>query len=543
MTDINSSNKYIPFARKYRPSNFAELQGQEVLVKVLSYTILNDRLAGGYLLTGIRGVGKTTSARIIAKTVNCSALITEDTVVNSVKLKYNEQGAKPIGRRVTSNNVGKFKSIDYTIRTCEECTNCISFNNHNHPDIIEIDAASKTSVDDIRRIIESAEYKPLQGKHKIFIIDEVHMLSKGAFNALLKTLEEPPPHIIFIFATTEVQKIPATIISRCQRYDLRRLSFEEIFKLLEYITKQENLKADIEALRIISFKSEGSARDAVSILDQAASMSAKSDNIISSQVINQMLGLVDTSVIIEFFEYIIHRETEKAINLINKLYSFSVNLEIFIESVADFIAYLNKVKMLPNYSLPIYESFNDRIKNILSEISLPYLSILWQIYNKGVVEIKISYNQLTETEMLVIKSIYSRSLPLLTDFDVNNQNLNQSINPEIKKKFEIVDFLEYLYKNNEIDIYYFLLNHTELKNSGYNRLEFFSLEITSKIKKQIEDLLVTFSKEKFEVIIIKEQNKQTLKNQLIGKIEASNDFALIKKHFPNAMISDILLKN
>ncbi|AFB21575.1 DNA polymerase III subunit gamma/tau [Rickettsia canadensis] len=544
MTDINSSNKYIPFARKYRPGNFAELQGQEVLVKVLSYTILNDRLAGGYLLTGIRGVGKTTSARIIAKTVNCSALITEDTVVNSVKLKYNEQGAKPIGnRRVTSNNVGKFKSIDYTIRTCEECTNCISFNNHNHPDIIEIDAASKTSVDDIRRIIESAEYKPLQGKHKIFIIDEVHMLSKGAFNALLKTLEEPPPHIIFIFATTEVQKIPATIISRCQRYDLRRLSFEEIFKLLEYITKQENLKADIEALRIISFKSEGSARDAVSILDQAASMSAKSDNIISSQVINQMLGLVDTSVIIEFFEYIIRRETEKAINLINKLYSFSVNLEIFIESVADFIAYLNKVKMLPNYRLPIYESFNDRIKNILSEISLPYLSILWQIYNKGVVEIKISYNQLTETEMLVIKSIYSRSLPLLTDFDVNNQNLNQSINPEIKKKFEIVDFLEYLYKNNEIDIYYFLLNHTELKNFGYNRLEFFSLEITSKIKKQIEDLLVTFSKEKFEVIIIKEQNKQTLKNQLIGKIEASNDFALIKKYFPNAMISDILLKN
>lgn len=510
MLDINSSNQYIPFARKYRPSNFAELQGQEVLVKVLSYTILNDRLAGGYLLTGIRGVGKTTSARIIAKAVNCSALITENT----------------------------------TIKTCEQCTNCISFNNHNHPDIIEIDAASKTSVDDIRRIIESAEYKPLQGKHKIFIIDEVHMLSKGAFNALLKTLEEPPPHIIFIFATTEVQKIPATIISRCQRYDLRRLSFEEIFKLLEYITKQENLKTDIEALRIIAYKSEGSARDAVSILDQAASMSVKSDNIISPQVINQMLGLVDSSVIIEFVECIIYRETEKAINLINKLYGSSVNLEIFIESASDFIAYLNKVKMLPNYSLPIYESFNDRTKNILDKTSLPHLSILWQIYNKGVGEIKISYNQLTETEMLVIKSIYSTSLPLLTDFDGNNQNLNQSINPEIKKKkFEIVDFLEYLYKNNEIDIYYFLLNHTELKNLSNNRLEFVSLEVTSKIKRQIDDLLAAFTNEKFEIVIIKEQNKQTLKNQLIGKIEASNDFGLIKKHFPNITISDILLKS
>ncbi|MFA1689057.1 DNA polymerase III subunit gamma/tau [Candidatus Rickettsia barbariae] len=506
MLDINSSNQYIPFARKYRPSNFAELQGQEVLVKVLSYTILNDRLAGGYLLTGIRGVGKTTSARIIAKAVNCSALITENT----------------------------------TIKTCEQCTNCISFNNHNHPDIIEIDAASKTSVDDIRRIMESAEYKPLQGKYKIFIIDEVHMLSKGAFNALLKTLEEPPPHIIFIFATTEVQKIPATIISRCQRYDLRRLSFEEIFKLLEYITKQENLKTDIEALRIIAYKSEGSARDAVSILDQAASMSVKSDNIISPQVINQMLGLVDSSVIIEFVECIIYRETEKAINLINKLYGSSVNLEIFIESASDFIAYLNKVKMLPNYSLPIYESFNDRTKNILDKTSLPHLSILWQIYNKGVGEIKISYNQLTETEMLVIKSIYSTSL--LTDFDGNNQNLNQSINPE-KKKFEIVDFLEYLYKNNEIDIYYFLLNHMELKNLSNNRLEFVSLEVTSKIKRQIDDLLAAFTNEKFEIVIIKEQNKQTLKNQLIGKIEASNDFGLIKKHFPNITISDILLKS
>ncbi|ADE30445.1 DNA polymerase III gamma and tau chains [Rickettsia prowazekii str. Rp22] len=501
----NSSNQYIPFARKYRPSNFTELQGQEVLVKILSYTILNDRLVGGYLLTGIRGIGKTTSARIIAKAVNCSALITENTA----------------------------------IKTCEKCTNCVSFNNHNHPDIIEIDAASKTSIDDIRRIIESAEYKPLQGKHKIFIIDEVHMLSKGAFNALLKTLEEPPPHVIFIFATTEVQKVPSTIISRCQRYDLRRLSFEEIFKLLQYITKQENLIADVEALRIIAHKSEGSARDAVSILDQAASMSAKSGNIISPQIINQMLGLVDTSFILEFIENIISRETEKAINLINKLYyGFSINLETFIKSVADFIAYLNKVKILPNYSLPIYESFNYRTKSILDKISLPHLSILWQIYNKGVTEIKISYNQLIETEMLVIKSIYSTSLPLLND---SNANIMNADNSGIKK-IEILDFLEYLYKNNEIDIYYFLLNHTELKKLSDNRLELYSLEVTHKLKKQIEDLLAAFTKEKPEFIVIKEQNKQTLKGQLINKIETSNDFSLIKKHFPNVKITDILLK-
>ncbi|XVN41023.1 MAG: DNA polymerase III subunit gamma/tau [Rickettsia endosymbiont of Argas persicus] len=509
MTDINSSNNYIPFARKYRPSGFAELHGQEVLVKVLSYTILNNRLAGGYLLTGIRGVGKTTSARIIAKAVNCTSLIAE-------------------------NN---------DIKTCEQCVNCISFNNQNHPDIIEIDAASKTSVDDIRRIIESTEYKPLQGKYKIFIIDEVHMLSKGAFNALLKTLEEPPPHVIFIFATTEVQKIPATIISRCQRYDLKRLSFEEIFKLLEHIAKEENLKTDIEALRVIAYKSEGSARDAVSILDQAASMSAKAGSVITAQVINQMLGLVDGSVVIEFLEYIVKRNVEKAINLVNTLYSFSVNLEMFIESVSEFIAYLNKVKMLPNYSVPLYESFESRIKNILNKISFPHLSILWQIYSKGIGEIKISYNQLTETEMLIIKSIYSASLPLEEEAKSNSENLKQLYTEEIKKKFEIVDFLKYLYENNEIEIYYFLLNNLEVKSFADNKLEVISLEITSKIKKQIEDLLLNFSNEKFEIVVTKKQQQKTLKSQLMDKIESSQDFSLVKKHFPNSSISDIFLKN
>ncbi|MGX6960508.1 MAG: DNA polymerase III subunit gamma/tau [Rickettsia endosymbiont of Pentastiridius leporinus] len=509
MTGINSNSQYIPFARKYRPGSFAELHGQDVLVKVLSYTILNNRLSGGYLLTGIRGVGKTTSARIIAKAVNCSSLITEDS----------------------------------TIKTCETCINCTSFNNHNHPDIIEVDAASKTSVEDIRRIIESSEYKPLQGKYKIFIIDEVHMLSKGAFNALLKTLEEPPPHVIFIFATTEVQKIPTTIISRCQRYDLKRLNFEEIFNLLEYIVKAENLKTDIEALRVIAYKSDGSARDAISILDQAASMSAKSGNIIDKQTINQMLGLVDGSVVIEFLEYIVNRDVEKAINLANRLYGSSVNLELFIESAADFIAYLNKVKMLPNYCLPIYESFNDKIKAILAKTSFPHLSILWQIYNKGVAEIKISYNQLTETEMLIIKSIYSVSLPLAEDSpNINNNSLPVS-NQEIKKKFEIVDFLKYLYENNEIEIYYFLLNNLEVKSFVENKLEFVSLEVTSKMKKQIEDLLFAFSKERFEVIITKKQQNLTLKTQLIDKIQTSQDFNLIKKHFPDSKILDILLKN
>jgi DNA polymerase-3 subunit gamma/tau len=401
-------NQYIPFARKYRPNNFSELQGQEVLVKVLSNSIANNRLLQAYLLTGIRGVGKTTSARIIAKNVNCSAII------------------------IQGND----------IKPCEQCLNCISFSNHNHPDVMEIDAASKTSVDDIRRIIESAEYKPLLGAYKVFIIDEVHMLSKGAFNALLKTLEEPPPHVIFILATTEVQKIPSTIISRCQRYDLRRLSFAEIFSLLEYIVKAENLTADLDALRIIASKSDGSARDAISILDQASTLLKESGSLINAQTVNNMLGLVDTASIIEFARYIVNKDAKGAITLVEKLYNSSANLEILIESIADFIAYLNKLKMLPDYTLPIYESFNDDIQNILNKISLEHLSILWQIYSKGVQEVKISYNQLMEAEMLVIKSIYSHSLPSIAELaedPVSDVDIATTITleeNEIKKKLK-----------------------------------------------------------------------------------------------------------
>ncbi len=505
---VKSSVQYIPFARKYRPSNFFELQGQEVLVKILSHTILSNRLAQGYLLTGIRGVGKTSSARIIAKTVNCTDLITEG--VN--------------------------------IRTCELCSNCISFNNHNHPDIIEIDAASRTSVEDIRKIIESAEYKPLLSQYKIFIIDEVHMLSKGAFNALLKTLEEPPPHIIFIFATTEVQKIPSTIISRCQRYDLRRLTFEEIFNLLTFIADKEGLKVEPAALKIIAAKSDGSARDAVSILDQAAGMSAKSDSLITCQMINRILGLVDIAVIIEFFNYIINRDVTSAITLVDKLYMSSANLEIFIESVADFIAYLNKIKMLPNYSLPIYESFSE-IKDILAKISFSRLSVLWQIYSKAIQEVKISYNQLTETEMLVIKSIYSQSLPSMEELASVSTPVNTHQVLQIKEDYKIIDFLKYLHQSNEMEIYYLLLNEVEIKSFANNKLRIVGPNITSKVKQQISELLFSWSNEQFEVLVTKQLEIQNLKSQLTNKIEASKDLELIKKHFPSAIISDILLKN
>ncbi len=498
-----ATDLYINFARKYRPTNFSELYGQEVLTKVLSYTIIKNRISQCYLLTGVRGVGKTTSARIIAKTINCTNLVIKG----------------------------------YSIMPCNNCHNCSSFSNNNHPDIIEIDAASKTSVDDIRKIIESSEYKPLIARYTVFIIDEVHMLSKGAFNALLKILEEPPTHVIFIFATTEPQKIPLTVISRCQRYDLRRLTFDEILQLIQSIVKKEQLKVEIDALRIIASRSDGSARDAVSVLDQATSVAAGES--ITPKIIYQILGLVDTASIVKFFEYIIQKDAIKSIDLVNHLYDSSANLEIFVALIADFTAYLSKIKISPNYHNPIYESFNNNITNILTKVTLSQLSIIWQIYSKGIMEIKSSHNQLIEAEMLVIKSIYSQMLPSLeelTDIYNNSDQLEQC-------DYKITDFLEFLYLHNEIELYYRLLNQVELKVFSHHTIEIAGSDLNTKIKEQIASLLFVWSNKTWNVIITKQLKIITLKEQLINKVKLSQDWKVLTKHFPNVMISDILLKN
>ncbi len=500
---MKETSQYTTFARKYRPSNFSELYGQEVLAKVLNYTIINNRIVQGYLLTGIRGVGKTTSARIIAKTINCTNPIIEEK----------------------------------RILPCEHCQNCSSFNQNKHPDIIEIDAASKTSVDDIRKIIESSEYKPLIGKYSVYIIDEVHMLSKGAFNALLKILEEPPAHIIFIFATTEPQKIPLTVISRCQRYDLRRLTFDEIFQLLQEISQKEQMEVEIGALRVIASRAEGSAREAIAVLDQATGLAE--EGMVTAEIVYQVLGLVDTSNIIKFFEYIVRKDAAKAIELLGRLYMSSANLEIFTASVADFIAYLSKVKLLTKYQDPAYEAFGSEVKNILSQIDLASLSIIWQIYSKGIIEIKTAHNQLIEAEMLAIKSIYCQMLPTIEDLTATY--IDDSQLQTKPKDYQITDFLTYLHSNNELEIYYLLLNEVEIKSFGVGVLEIAGNNILGKIKEQIASLLFAWTGQIWNVIITKQLEVVTIKGQLIDKVKSSQDWAILTKHFPGITISDILL--
>lgn len=495
-----TTEQYINFARKYRPSNFLEVHGQEVLTKILSYAILKERIAQGYLLTGIRGVGKTTSARIIAKTINCT-----DPVIT-------QQNIKP----------------------CEQCQNCLSFNKNNHPDIVEIDAASKTSIDDIRKIIESSEYKPLIGRYSIFIIDEVHMLSKGAFNALLKILEEPPAHIIFIFATTEPQKIPLTVISRCQRYDLKRLTFNEILHLLKGIAEKERLKIEEEALRVIASRSDGSARDAISVLDQVVGL-GEGESITSADVC-RILGLVDTSSVIKFFEAVIKKDVGKSLDLLNGLYVSSANLEIFITLVADFVAYLSKVKLLPSYQNPIYQSFSKEIEEILGRATTSRLSVIWQIYSKGIMDMKVSHNQMIEAEMLAIKSIYSQMLPSIEELSSESIQERQPA-----ANYPITDFLNYLHSNNEMEIYYQLMHNLEVKSFSNDTIEIAGKDLNKKMQEQLSSLLSRWSGRAYKVIVSTQEQILTIKEQFIDKVRSSKDWEILIKHFPEITISDILL--
>ena len=537
-------SSYVPFARKYRPKNFSELVGQEVLSKTLSYCISNKKLAGAILLTGIRGVGKTSSARIIAKTINCTS------------------------PNITNTN---------EIAPCESCKNCESFQNVNHPDVIEIDAASRTGVDDVREIIESSEYRPLLGAYKIFIIDEVHMLSKSAFNALLKLIEEPPPHVIFIFATTEVQKIPLTVISRCQRYDLRRLAFEEILLLLQKIAKDENVKFEEEALKIIALKSEGSARDAVAILDQASSYVHNKDDsdIVSADSVNKMLGLVQVSTILKLIQLIIAGNPKEAIKLVEEIYANSNSLEFFIQQVSDFIANLTKEKVIPAFHNPLYKNYQTEITDILIGTSVSRLSILWQIFNNGTEEIKSSHNELITAEMLVIKAIYSCNIPKMEDImdaqdtvmgrspqggrstiqEKNNKVLDGHVAPQARRHDDVAghslavnttpdiyDFLKFCHAAGEMGLYYFLLNEIEVKNFASGLMEIASNEKITQ-EKLLKEMLHKWTGADWKLVASKQEEVVSLKQKLLEKVKVSEDFAIIKNNFPNADISDIILKS
>ena len=367
---------YVVLARKYRPETFGDLIGQQAMVQTLRNAFATDRIAQGYMLTGVRGVGKTTTARILARALN-----------------YSGPGIE--GPTTDLPNLG------------EQCADIIK---GSHPDVLEMDAASNTGIDNIREIIESARYKPLIARYKVYIIDEVHMLSKGAFNALLKTLEEPPEHVKFIFATTEVRKVPVTVLSRCQRFDLRRVGVEDLVAHLGHITEQEQATADPEALALIARAAEGSVRDALSILDQAIAMGSGNVN---SEAVRQMLGLADRGRIFDLLEQIFAGATAPAVEALSALYADGAEPDQVLADLADAVHFATRTKIAGEAAAGDAVSAEERRRaaELAARLSMPLLARAWQMLLKGIEETARAPNQLAAAEMVIIRLAHTADLP------------------------------------------------------------------------------------------------------------------------------------
>ena len=376
MAEENNDN-YVVLARKYRPQNFNELLGQDALVKTITNAIKNKRLHHAYILTGIRGVGKTTTARIIAKALNCT---------------------------------GKDALTGATVNPCGICENCRAIAESRHIDVLELDAASRTGVDDIREILDGVRYKPTNARYKVYIIDEIHMLSKQAFNALLKTLEEPPSHVIFIFATTEIRKVPVTILSRCQRFDLQRLSIDTLIGHFKNIIAKENLKADDEALHLIAKAADGSCRDGLSLLDQAISLGSGE---VKTDIVKNMIGLADRTLTFELFENLVNGKIDEVIKNLDKQHKNGANPLTLLQDLVAITHLLAKVKIVPEAINDPALSENEKnfCNKTAPQISVAVLSKIWQMLIKGLSELNIAPLQADALEMILIRIAYSANLP------------------------------------------------------------------------------------------------------------------------------------
>ena len=382
------NNKKV-LALKYRPQTFEDLIGQDVIAETILNSIKSNKVPNAYLFTGIRGVGKTTTARLISRALNC------------------------------------LKGIE---SICKEnlCNNCEAISNSNHIDVLEMDAASKTGVDDIRDLIEFSRYGPTSAKYKIFIIDEVHMLSKQAFNALLKTLEEPPEYLKFIFATTEIKKIPITVVSRCQRFDLVRVKSLELFNFIKKITEKEKGKATDDALKLIVKISEGSVRDALSLLDRAL-IGQEKEIELDLKTTQKIFGYFDKSNLIELFSNIFEGEEKRVLEIYRTIYDQGVEPKIFLNDFLELLYYFKNISSLKidgtNFNLNDKE-FNS-IKEIANNINNETLLLFWQFTIKTLEEIEIVSNQHIAMEMFLIRLIYLKEISNHSSALVENKNLSE----------------------------------------------------------------------------------------------------------------------
>ena len=548
---MNTNSKVL--ALKYRPQKFEDLIGQNLVAETIINSIKANKVPNAYLFTGIRGIGKTTIARIVAKSLNCL-----NGIENLCKDKF--------------------------------CENCDAIANSSHIDVLEMDAASKTGVDDVRDLIEFSRYGPTLSKYKIFIIDEVHMLSKQAFNALLKTLEEPPQYengggLKFIFATTEIKKIPITVVSRCQRFDLSRIKSSELFEFIKKIKEKENGKITDDALKLIVKISEGSVRDALSLLDRALiTLDEKKE--MDLRTAQKIFGNFDKSQLIDILKLILQGDEKKVIETYREIYDQGLEPKVFINDFLELVYYLKNIESLTlestNFSLND-EEFS-KIKEISKNIDVQVLILIWQFTIRTLDELDLVSNQNLSIEMFLMRLIYlsstkSKDMKIKKDdfleptdkkiivTDIKTDTINQIKNviqekktkPEIqsdvkadeKKSINSFDqLLEICSLKKEMKLKYELEKNVNLVNFEKNKIEIsFNDNLDKNFVKDLslklfewtsERWIITFSKAKGDISIKeKEQNKKT---ELIEKFKKTKLYKDVLEKFPDANLVEVISK-
>jgi DNA polymerase-3 subunit gamma/tau len=372
---------YRVLARKYRPQTFAEVIGQEAMVRTLTNAIAVGRIAHAFILTGVRGVGKTSTARIIARALNC---------------------------------VGTDGSGGPTAAPCGTCVHCTSIAEDRHVDVMEMDAASRTGVDDIRELTDGMRYRPVSARFKIYIIDEVHMLSKNAFNALLKTLEEPPPDVKFVFATTEIHKVPVTVLSRCQRFSLRRVPVEMLAEHYRRIAEAEGIAIEPAALGLIARAADGSVRDGLSLLDQAIALS---DGPIAEASVRDMLGIADRGLVFDLFETVMKGDAAGALRLLDGLHQGGADPLMVLQDLAELTHFVTRLKVVPDAGVgdPAAEGDRARAQPLADKLGMPVLARAWQMLLKGIEEAQEAYSPAQAAEMVLVRLAYVAELPAPAD--------------------------------------------------------------------------------------------------------------------------------
>ena len=533
-------------ALKYRPQTFDDLIGQEFVAETILNSIKADKVPNAYLFTGIRGIGKTTIARIVAKTLNCL-----NGIENKCKIK---------------------------------CDNCDPIANSSHIDVLEMDAASKTGVDDVRDLIEFSRYGPTSAKYKIFIIDEVHMLSKQAFNALLKTLEEPPEYLKFIFATTEIKKIPITVVSRCQRFDLSRIKSSELFKFVKKIKDKEKGKASDDALKLIVKISEGSVRDALSLLDRAL-LTLNKDKELDLKTAKKIFGFFDKSQLIDILKLILEGEEKKVIEIYRSIYDQGIEPKVFINDFLELLYYFKNINSLTlestNFSLNDAEFF--RIKELSNSINDQEILLFWQFTIRTIEELNIVSNQNLAIEMFLIRLMYissfksnQQSFKIDDSLNENKNEINQineikkndpvkqikSVTQEIKNKPELNidqnnneknqirsfdDLLSTCIKKKEIKLKYELEKNVNLVRFEKKRIDIsFNDNLDKNFIKDLSLKLFEWTNERWIITLTKlkgdisiKEKEINIKNELLKNAKESKLFKSVIEKFDDAILEDI----